>query len=174
MIAAADISPELLHALTAQLGMPPDGVKHAIDRLADPYWRLRNIYWVANKEGHPELFQPWPEQEKFLDEIWFRNVIPKARQRGFSTVVQLLMLDACLFTPNTNAAVIAQDEASALKIFDTKIKFAWLRRPPIVHAMLGPPVRDAELLFLRHELLDVRELLFAVDLLGEAQIVEEA
>lgn len=108
-----------------------------VKRLADPYWRLRNIYWVANKEGRPVLFQPWPEQEKFLDEIWHRNVIPKARQRGFSTVVQLLMLDACLFVPNTNSAVIAQDEPSALKIFDTKIKFAWDRLPPIVRSLPG-------------------------------------
>ncbi len=98
----------------------------------DPYWRLRNLYWVADKEGTPVRFVPWPEQEKFFDNVWYRNVIPKARQRGFSTAVQLMMLDACLFVPNTASAVIAQDEATALQIFDKKIKFAWERLPPVI------------------------------------------
>lgn len=103
--------------------------------LKDPHWRLRNLYWVSDKEGNPVLFQPWPEQDKFLNEVWYRNVIPKARQRGFSTVVQIMMLDACIFVPNTSAAVIAQDDTTALQIFAKKIKFAWDRLPQIVRDM---------------------------------------
>lgn len=106
-----------------------------VANLSDPHWRLHNLYWVSDKEGNPVKFVPWPEQEKFLNTIWFRNVIPKARQRGFSTVVQLMMLDACIFNPNTAAAVIAQDDTTALQIFAKKIKFAWDRLPAIVRAM---------------------------------------
>jgi hypothetical protein len=29
--------------------------------------------------------------------LWFRNIILKARQRGFSTLIPLAMLDTCLF-----------------------------------------------------------------------------
>lgn len=107
-----------------------------VENLQDPHWRMRNLYWVADKEGKAVRFHPWPEQTKFLNDIWYRNVVPKARQRGFSTVVQILMLDACLFTPNTNACVIAQDEPTALMIFDKKISFAWKRLPAEVHEML--------------------------------------
>ena len=108
-----------------------------IDSLKDPHWRLHNLYWVLDKDGHPQLFRPWAEQEKFLDTIWYRNVIPKARQRGFSTVVQIMMLDACLFVPNTAAAVIAQDDNTALQIFQKKIKFAWERLPALVREGVG-------------------------------------
>ncbi|CAN7306414.1 hypothetical protein LJR231_001580 [Phyllobacterium sp. LjRoot231] len=106
-----------------------------IECLADPHWRLHNLYWVSDKDGKEVKFVPWPEQQRFLDNIWFRNVIPKARQRGFSTVVQIMMLDACIFTPNTSAAVIAQDDTTAIQIFSKKIKFAWDRLPEIVRDM---------------------------------------
>lgn len=137
MSAPLELSTGHIKEIAAQLRMTESAVRHAVDRLADPYWRMRNIYWVSDKDGKAVLFQPWPEQEKFLDEIWFRNVIPKARQRGFSTVIQILQLDACLFVPNTAAAVIAQDEPTALKIFETKIKFAWDRLPPLVKLLPG-------------------------------------
>ena len=109
--------------------------KEMIANLSDPHWRLRNLYWVSDKDGNPVKFVPWPEQERFLNNIWYRNVIPKARQRGFSTVVQLMILDACIFNPNTAAAIIAQDDTTALQIFAKKIKFAWDRLPAIVRAM---------------------------------------
>lgn len=103
--------------------------------LRDPHWRLRNLYYVKDKEGNAVQFRPWPEQEKFLDNIWYRNVVPKARQRGFSTVMQILEFDACIFVPNTSAAIIAQDDTTALQIFQNKIKFAWDRLPQIVRDM---------------------------------------
>lgn len=106
-----------------------------LENLKDPHWRLRNLYWVSDKDGNAVRFVPWPEQEKFIENIWYRNVIPKARQRGFSTVVQLLLLDACIFVENTAAAVIAQDDTTALTIFQKKIKFAWDRLPQVVRAM---------------------------------------
>lgn len=103
--------------------------------LRDPAWRLRNLYWITDKDGKELLFKPWPEQEKLLANLWFRNVILKARQRGFSTLIQLVELDTCLFNDNTQAAIIAQDKEAATGIFRTKIKFAYDRLPPAVLAM---------------------------------------
>jgi len=103
-----------------------------IEKLSDPHWRLRNLYWVVNKDGKAQLFTPWPEQEKFYDNIWYRNVIPKARQRGFSTAVQLMMLDGAIFVPATSAAVIAQDDAIAIQIMQKKMKFAYDRLPDFI------------------------------------------
>lgn len=109
-----------------------------IDALKDPHWRLRNLYWIKDKDGHAVLFQPWEEQEKFYANLWYKNVVPKARQRGFSTAVQIMMLDATLFVPNTGAAVVAQDDDIAMQIFKNKIKFAYDRLPPLVLDMVKP------------------------------------
>ncbi|EHK57648.1 hypothetical protein [Allomesorhizobium alhagi] len=118
----------------AELVAPIDAAE-LVKLLKDPHWRIRNMYWVSDKDGNAVRFVPWPEQDKFLNEVWYRNVIPKARQRGFSTVVQIMMLDACIFVPNTGAAVIAQDDQTALTIFQKKIKFAWDRLPAAVRGM---------------------------------------
>lgn len=105
------------------------------------WWRLTNLYWIQDKEGKAVRFVPNEAQRKFLENIWYRNVIPKARQRGFSTLVQLLMLDMCLFKGGTMSAVIAQDEDTAKQIRNTKIKFAWDRLPDFVKTMV-PLVTD--------------------------------
>ncbi len=100
-----------------------------IKKLDNPHWRIRNLYYILDKYGKTVLFRPNDVQEKFIAEIWHRNIVPKARQRGFSTVVQLMMLDACLFVENTVAAVIAQDSKIAKKIMRQKIKFAYKKLP---------------------------------------------
>jgi hypothetical protein len=105
-------------------------------------WRLRNLYWIVDKDGRELKFQPWPEQERFLQNIWFRNLILKCRQRGFSTLVQLMMLDSCLFKPNISAAVIAHDKDAAEEIFRTKIKFAYDRLPEAIKQQV-PLIKDA-------------------------------
>lgn len=105
-------------------------------RLSDPYWRIRHLYYVKDKEGKTVLFSPNEVQADFIDNIWFRNVIPKARQRGFSTVVQLLWLDTCLFNENIGAAIIAHNEEAAKAIRNDKIKFAYDRLPETIRRMV--------------------------------------
>jgi len=100
-----------------------------LENLKDPNWRIRNLYYILDKDGHTVLFKPNEAQEKFLKRIWHRNIVPKARQRGFSTVIQLLILDACLFNENQRAAIIAQDQFTASKIMRNKIEFAYERLP---------------------------------------------
>jgi hypothetical protein len=112
-----------------------------VEALKSPDWRLRNLYWITDKGGAKVKFAPWAEQEKFLANLWFRNIILKARQRGFSTLIQLMMLDTCLFNANTSAAVIAQDQEAATVIF-RKIKFAYDNLPQMVREML-PLARDS-------------------------------
>lgn len=110
--------------------------------LRDPAWRIRNLYKITDKDGREVLFRPWPEQEKLLETLWFRNLILKARQRGFSTLIQLMILDTCLFVANTQAAVIAQDKDAAEAIFRNKIRYAYDRLPEAIRAM-NPLVKDA-------------------------------
>lgn len=110
--------------------------------LSDPSWRLRNLYYILDKDGQKVLFQPNSAQEQLLRDMWFRNVILKARQRGLSTLVQLVMLDTCLFVENTRAAVIAHDQDSANIIFRDKVRFAYDNMPEIVRQMV-PLTRDS-------------------------------
>ena len=107
-----------------------------VEALKDPNWRLRNLYYIKDKKNRTVKFAPNEAQETFLSRMWFRNIVPKARQKGFSTLIQILMLDTCLFVPETDAAVIAQDKDTAKKIRDGKIKFAYDRLPDVVKAMV--------------------------------------
>lgn len=104
--------------------------------LKDPNWRIRNLYKILDKTGKKIHFTPNEAQELLLNDIWFRNLILKARQRGFSTLIQLMMLDQCLFNPNTRAGVIAQNKEAAGVIFRDKIKFAYDNLPQTIRDMM--------------------------------------
>ena len=75
-------------------------------RLADPLWRLNNLYWIENKNGRMQRFAPNAAQLRLHHNLWYRNAVLKARQLGISTYVAMLMLDNCLFTPNFHAGII--------------------------------------------------------------------
>src|ERR1043165_9738017 len=93
------------------------------DQFLDPRWRLSNLYWITDKDGKRVHFQPNDVQIKLLDDLHTLNIILKARQLGFTTLCCLVYLDACVFTPNTRAGVIAHRLDDAKVIFRDKIKF---------------------------------------------------
>jgi hypothetical protein len=53
------------------------------------------------------------DQERFIADRHGFDIVLKARQKGFTTVIQLDMLDDCLFVPNTAAGVIAHNLTDA-------------------------------------------------------------
>jgi hypothetical protein len=53
------------------------------------------------------------------------NVILKARQLGFTTYIQLLMLDACVFNSNVRAGTIAHTLLDAQTIFRDKVQYPY-------------------------------------------------
>lgn len=96
-----------------------------IDQWSDPLWRLNNLYTIKDKGGNAIPFRTNWAQEKFCEDMWYLNLILKARQMGFTTFIQLFMLDACLFNSNTGAGVIAHNRDDAEAFFSDKIKFAY-------------------------------------------------
>lgn len=80
-------------------------------------------------------------QARFLKRAHNRNVILKARQRGFTTFICLLMLDACLFNSGLNCGVIAHTIKDAGRIFDAKIRDVYNRLPDWLKAR-RPRVED--------------------------------
>ncbi len=101
-------------------------------RYPDKLSRLRGgFYDIKSKAGLKIPFVMNPDQEKFILERHDLDVILKARQRGFTTVIQLDMLDDCLFTPNLSAGVIAHNLVDAKAFFKDKIKFAYDALPRV-------------------------------------------
>ena len=104
--------------------------------LADQRWRLDNLYYIVNKRGEKQLFQMNREQRRLLDHLHTRNVILKARQIGFTTFIQIYMLDVALFCPDTKCGVIAQTMDIAQTIFAEKIKYPYDNLPAIIRQMV--------------------------------------
>ncbi|RKP56372.1 terminase [Pararobbsia silviterrae] len=109
-----------------------------MDQWKDPVWRLHNLYWITDKRGEVVKFAPNTEQAEFLEALHYRNVILKARQLGFSTLIQLIFLDACVFNSNVRAGVIADSLENVTTIFRDKIKFAYDRLPDGIRAERAP------------------------------------
>ena len=82
-------------------------LSEAPDLLQDQRWRLNNLYYVKDKAGDCVLFKMNGAQRKLFKELHYLNIILKARQLGFTTFIQLYMLDMAVFHANTNCGVIA-------------------------------------------------------------------
>lgn len=103
--------------------------------LDDPELRLQRLYWIVSKgdgQGGEMVvrFSPNVVQRKFLDDLWHRNLVLKARQRGITTLIALLWLDTALFaTSPVYCGIIAHEREAAEEIFRTKILFAYEHLP---------------------------------------------
>ncbi len=127
------------------------------DCLADPWWRLTSgqLYKIMIKGDNDEdslviPFIPNEAQIDFLSNMHTRNDILKARQLGFTTVIQILFLDSCLFRENVRAATIAQSEDAAKKIFRDKLRFAYDNLPPSLREAMPLKVENTSELVFAH------------------------
>jgi hypothetical protein len=93
------------------------------DQFTHPLWRLNNLYFITDREGRHVKFTMNSAQRTLYDGMHSRNVILKARQRGFTTFIQLFMLDACVFNSDIRAGTIAHTLPDAQVIFRDKVKF---------------------------------------------------
>jgi hypothetical protein len=123
--------------------------------MADPLWRICSgqLYKImvksANEQGETAVpFKPNRAQRRFIAKLHTRNIILKARQLGFTTLVAILWLDHALFNENQRCVIVAQDRDKAEEIFRDKVKFAYERLPKAVLAS-RPTVTEnkSELLF---------------------------
>ncbi|EKN6355981.1 terminase [Yersinia enterocolitica] len=101
--------------------------------LSDVWWRLNNLYKIVNEDGELVTFRMRPAQRELFQNMHYRNIILKARQLGFSTGIDIYLLDQALFNKNLSCGIIAQDLPAAGEIFSTKISVpfdnlpVWLR-----------------------------------------------
>ena len=147
-----------------QLNPLPSTPEALAAALSDPEWRLFSgcLYKIMvkgddkiNDDGTIDEadsfvlpFVPNAAQKRFLKRMWHRNVILKARQLGFTTLIAILWLDHALFNADQRCGIVAHNLDAAIAIFRDKVKFAYDNLPPTLRAQF-PLVKNAadELLF---------------------------
>ncbi len=107
--------------------------------IKDKKWRLDNLYWIISKDGKKEVFRMNRAQLHFYEnylsvpgKIYHRHCILKARQLGFTTFIDIFILDEILFKTNKEGLVVAHKVQDATEIFDKKIDFAIRNMAPDV------------------------------------------
>lgn len=110
----------------------PVTLKEFLKNGSDKLWRLNNLYYILNEHGERVLFKMKWAQRKFYDEMWVLNIILKARQLGFTTLIDLFALDECIFVKNFEAAIIAQGKKQSKDIFRRKINYPYDNLPTFI------------------------------------------
>lgn len=119
-----------------------EGYQGAVDQFSDWRWRLNNLYWITDKDGRRVKFEMNWAQAALFDEMHYLNLILKARQLGFTTFIQLFMLDSCVFNSNIRAGTIAHTLGDAEIIFRDKVKYPYDNLPDGIRAVV-PASKDA-------------------------------
>lgn len=113
--------------------------KIAREMLASRDWRLDHLYRIRIKEetdeGQVLQFKRNPAQRDFCLNQWYRDDIVKARQLGFSTLIELLILDDCLFRKDTVAGIIDYTQNDAKKKLE-KCRFAYNGLPRAIRNLV--------------------------------------
>lgn len=99
---------------------------------ADPMWRLANLYHITDKGGNRVRFEPNAAQLDYLNNASSADIILKARQLGFTTLMCLIGLDEALFLNDHRVAIIAHTLGDATEIFDSKVKFPYDNLPDVL------------------------------------------
>lgn len=101
------------------------------DLIYDKLWRMNNLYFIITKDGTKEVFKMNRAQRHFFDnylskkgETYHRHIILKSRQLGFTTFIDLFILDEILFNSNREGLIVAHKVQDAAEIFDRKIDYA--------------------------------------------------
>jgi hypothetical protein len=143
--------------------MTPEEAKLFAENWHDPMWRLceSGCYKILIKdtEGNSTGMMPFVAnrtQRRFLKKLHYRNIILKARQLGFTTLVCLMWLDYALFNQNARCGIVAQDDTAATSFFRDKVKFAYDQLDPEIKAMFPLSMDSANELRFGHNNSSIR------------------
>ncbi|MHC4158890.1 MAG: terminase [Planctomycetota bacterium] len=106
--------------------------------LGDKFWRLNNLYWIRDKDGEEVVFKMNFAQRWLYNALWFLNIILKSRQMGFTTFIDIYMLDECLFNKGVEAGIIAHNKDDVAKIFRRKIQYPYSKLPKEIKDTVWP------------------------------------
>lgn len=133
------IHPKALHPFLVTPDTVPGCEAEYAACLASWEWRIFSgiLYKITTKgddasDDEPEIavpFRPNAAQRLLLADLHTRNNILKARQMGFSTLIEILLLDHALFNADQECIVIAHTATAAIKLYRKKILFAYDNLP---------------------------------------------
>lgn len=106
-----------------------------VDAFSDREWRLDNLYWVQDEYGNVVKFRLRPPQRKLLQDLHYLNLVLKARQIGFSTLILLIALDCCIWNDHFAAGLIADTKKNAENLL-VRIKFAYDSLPDEIQRLV--------------------------------------
>lgn len=98
-------------------------------------WRVARLYTVVDKNARVVPFRPNRAQRDFMDNIHGTDIILKARQLGFSTLIEIIILDACMWNKNIAAGIITITLDDGVKLLKTKVRDVYKRMPEELKAM---------------------------------------
>ncbi|MGP9790687.1 hypothetical protein [Roseinatronobacter sp. NSM] len=132
--------------------------------LASWEWRIFSgqLYKIMVKTeggdgaGFVTPFIPNVNQRKFLAALHYRNVILKARQLGFTTLIAIIWLDHALFNADQRCGIIAHSLDDAEVIFRDKVKFAYHNLPESVKSSFLLARESAKELLFAHNNSSIR------------------
>lgn len=125
-------------------------------------WRIFSgqLYKIMVKsddgEGFAVPFIPNRAQRRFMARLHFRNVILKARQLGFTTLVTILWLDHALWNANQRCGIIAHEMDAAEAIFNDKVVFAYENLPDFIRDTFPLSKKTAKQLTFGHNNSSIR------------------
>lgn len=108
--------------------------------VSDYSWRIHTLYKIIDETGEKIVFQPNWAQINLFDNLHYFNIILKARQLGFSTMICIHGLDRCVFYEHQSFGIVAQGEKEAQKLLD-KCRFAYNNLPEWIRQLV-PIVKD--------------------------------
>lgn len=114
-----------------------------LSKLSDKQWRLNHLYKIENEDGDLVTFKLRPAQALLFQLMGHRNIILKARQLGFSTAIDIYLLDEALFNNRLKCGIVAQDKGAAGEIFRTKIEVPYDNLPAWLKAALPTTERQS-------------------------------
>lgn len=103
--------------------------------LANPKWRLNNLYQIVDREGNSIRFRFNDVQKKVYDSLHNRNLILKARQLGMSTFSVLYLLDAAMWGENISSGIVSYSLEHAQYIFKKIIGHAIDNLPSFIEPL---------------------------------------
>ncbi|AWK83834.1 terminase [Photobacterium damselae] len=107
----------------------PENIAYIKARMGNKWWRLNNLYKIENEDGQLVTFKLRPAQVLLFKMMGRKNIILKARQLGFSSAIDIYLLDEALWHKNLKCGIIAQDQSAAGEIFRTKIEIPFDNLP---------------------------------------------
>ena len=115
-----------------------DRAQQVLSLRSDPRRWIEQNLWLRSKDQRMVPFRFWPAQANWYEHRSRWDVILKARQLGFTSVIDGCFFADAVLRPNTTSVIVAHDLDSSEKIFAT-VRGFWERLPEGERGRIGEP-----------------------------------